>query len=430
MKNTIIMLSFLVFASPAWATIYRWTDQKGTINFTDTYDNIPSDYRDSAQEINAPRTRTPSPSRASIEKTMVDTRSGKLAAQPPPIAQTLVPEGYFAMQLAEALNVGKAQNEAEAESMLASAGIAPKNGWMADYPVTPDILGELQDSIGAAADAGKLSMSKDAALKALENLASTQGLLVTADTESQMAKAEPPQNDEGYVEPTIINNYYYDQGPPAVTYYPPPPDYGYLYSWIPYPFWCSGFRFWGFFILNDFHKFCFVNGRRVTVSNHFHDPRTRRVHPIDPRTRDIRKSPATNVSPTIRRVAPTEAPKGASSIAQRSRERAGGGSPITGGIKTGSGVPVTSNRRSDRSTLRGRVAPAGPPATSHWGSRSSGRIGSGNLWESSFSQRGSSGRGTTFSRVSSSSTNGRSFGGSHGASGLGSRGASGGGGHR
>jgi hypothetical protein len=431
MKKAILILSFLVFASPAWAIIYKWTDQKGTTNFTDNQDNVPPGYRDSAQEINIPKMQTPTLSQASVGKTMANTQSGGTGTQPPPIAQALIPEGDFAIKLAEALKVGRAQNEAEAESILASAGIAPKNGWIADYPVTPDIIGELQNSIGVAADSGKLPVNKDVALKALENLTAGQGLPVAADAESQVIEAEPSPNDVEYSNPEVINNYYYDQGPPVVTYYPPPPDYGYLYSWVPYPFWCSGFRFGGFFILNDFHRSAFVNGRRVTVSNHFVDPKTRRVFPIDPRTRSIGKSLVTTVSQTGR-VASTEAQKGAASIMERSQERARSRSSVTAGIKTGSGAPVIPQRRSDLSTFKGRLAPLRPPTTSHWMGRSQAEIGSKNPSGSSFSQRGgnNSGGGMTVSRLSSSSMNGRSLGGSRGGSGFGSRGYSGGGGHR
>ncbi len=413
MKKIILILSFLVFASPAWATIYKWTDQKGTTNFTDNQDNVPPGYRDSAQEINIPKMQTSPFLQAS------GGQSGGTGTQPPPIAQTLIPEGDFAIKLAEALKVGRPQNEAEAESILASAGIAPKNGWIADYPVTPDIIGELQNSIGAAADSGKLPLDKNAALKALEHLAARQGLPVEADTESQVTQSEPPPNGDAYVNPDVIDNYYDDQGPPVVTYYPPPPEYRYFQ--VPYRFWCSGFRFRGFFALNDFHRSCFVNGKRVTVSNHFVDLKTRRVIAINPRTRSIGKSPITNVS---------QARRGASSILERSRERRRVRSPIAGGIKTSSGPPVIAKRGRDISTSGGRVAAAKPPTTSHWVGRSQGEIGSGNPWGSSFTQRDGSGGRMTDSRLPSSSMNGRSSGGSHGGSGFGSSGLSGGGGSR
>jgi len=49
----------------------------------------------------------------------------------PPVSQPLVREGNFAIKLAEVLELGTAKNEAEAESILASVGIAPRNGWIA-----------------------------------------------------------------------------------------------------------------------------------------------------------------------------------------------------------------------------------------------------------------------------------------------------------
>ena len=70
-----------------------------------------------------------------------------------------------------------------------------------------------------------------------------------------------------------------------VTYYYPPPDFYYLYAWIPYPFWCSGFWFPGFFVLHDFHRTIVVNGRVVFVSNHFNDVRKHRVFRVDPEAR-------------------------------------------------------------------------------------------------------------------------------------------------
>lgn len=44
----------------------------------------------------------------------------------PPIEQSLVREGFFAIKLAEALKVGPVKSEGETESVLASVGIAPQ----------------------------------------------------------------------------------------------------------------------------------------------------------------------------------------------------------------------------------------------------------------------------------------------------------------
>ncbi len=177
-------------------------------------------------------------------------QSDQKSAGAPPISQALVPEGDFALRLATVLKVGTPTDEAQAEDMLTSAGIAPKNGWIADYPVTPNIIGELQNAVATAADSKRLPMGKDEALKAFQDITTEFGVGV-APGSSQYADSQPPTSSE-YVQPQDINNYYYEEGPPVVTYYPPPWDYDYLYGWVPYPFWFSGFFFPGFFVLNDF----------------------------------------------------------------------------------------------------------------------------------------------------------------------------------
>lgn len=207
-------------------------------------------------------------------------------SQTPPVAAPLVREGTFAMKLAEALNVGHPSSEAEAESMLGAVGVAPSNGWMADYPVTPDIIGELRDSVGYAAQAKTISMDKDAALRTLESVQATVSLSVTpapAESPNLAPGTSPDQTGaQNYPDQTVINNYYYDEGPPVVTYYAPPPDYYYLYSWVPYPFWWTGFWFGGFFVLNDFHRHFRDHDHGVFVSNHFNDVRSHRIFRVDP----------------------------------------------------------------------------------------------------------------------------------------------------
>ena len=62
------------------------------------------------------------------------------------------------------------EDEVEAESRLAEAGIVPRNGWIADYPVTPDIVGEVRDSLLDAVDAGKLTKGENEALKTFDDV--------------------------------------------------------------------------------------------------------------------------------------------------------------------------------------------------------------------------------------------------------------------
>ena len=74
------------------------------------------------------------------------------------------------MELAEALKLGEVESEEDAESRLASLGIAPKSGWIADYPLTPNIIGELQRAVGEAADSGKIPMNREEAIGAFQDL--------------------------------------------------------------------------------------------------------------------------------------------------------------------------------------------------------------------------------------------------------------------
>ena len=181
---------------------------------------------------------------------------------PPPVAQVLVREGDFAASLMETLGLGTASSEAEAENLLFAEGIAPKNGWVADYPVTPDIIGELQDAVVNAAGSGQLKMTRTEAVKAFQTLTADYGLPVVRDAQPAVPGAQneygenvAPQEFGDYPDSTVINNYYSEEGPPVASYYPPHWDYYDMYGWVPYPFWWGGFGFSGFFVLHDFHRF-------------------------------------------------------------------------------------------------------------------------------------------------------------------------------
>ncbi len=248
--------------------------------------------------------------------------------RPPAVGQTLIREGDVAIKLTEMLKMGTARSEAEAENTLASIGVAPQNGWIADYPVTPDIIGELQNALSGAIDSGKLAMNKDEAMQGFQQLLAQQGLPVRPDFRNQYAGVDqppdgvaPPQDYPEYYEPAEIDDYYSDQGPPIVTYYPPPWDYDYLYAWVPYPFWSGGFWFPGFFCLHDFHRAFFFNGHRSFISNHFWDAGGRRFGTIDPARRHMGGSMA-NISHPGGRFASHAASSGASSILRRSFDRA------------------------------------------------------------------------------------------------------------
>jgi hypothetical protein len=349
------------------------------------------------------------------------------------------------MKLVSALKIGTATNEADAETMLGSSGISPKNGWIADYPVTPDIIGELQDAVGAAADSNKLPMGKDEALKVLQSVSAEVGLYVLPDTSGKYTENQPPTSPE-YVQPPVINNYYYDEGPPVVTYYPPPWDYYYLYAWVPYPFWWGGFFFSGFFCLHDFHRAVVVghhHHHHHFISNHFVDPKTHAVASVDPRTRAIGRTVHTSSTHTERFRSP-EARKAATSIFNRSsaRTETARGPERISSRGTGTMNRVNNIGRQNEMNLRqGQGRSFNTENVTHersfhapsMGSRSSGSSeSSGRTFSApSRSSRAPSGGGS-FSCVnchggSGSSGHGGGFGGSHGGGG-GFHG--GGGGHR
>ncbi len=219
------------------------------------------------------------------------TSAAEAGTQLPPVAQPVVREGDFAIRLAEALGIGTALSETEAESHLAEMGILPANGWIADYPVTPDTLDALYRAVGEAAEANRLPMNKEEALKKYSELTETLGLLIRPDEDVADAQVPPQADYASYTDSSVISSYYYNQGPPLVTYYTPPWDYYDTYRWVPYPFWWGQTWFGGFFILNDFYTFRKVavvenhGNRYVThkrVTNHFYDWGKKRFGRVDP----------------------------------------------------------------------------------------------------------------------------------------------------
>ena len=216
---------------------------------------------------------------------LVQAQSEQMAAAPPSIEQPLIREGDFAVKLEVALSMGTPQNEVEAENQLAAAGIMPKNGWIADYPVTPDIVAELYATVRAAADANKIPLAADSALQRLSDTMSQVGLSAMAPAAGDDTTTPQLPGTPGYPSATDISDYYYDAGPPVVTYYAPPTEYYYLYGWVPFPFWCDGFWFPGYFILHDFHRHVHHGDRDGFVSNHVMDERGHRFFRIDPDAR-------------------------------------------------------------------------------------------------------------------------------------------------
>jgi hypothetical protein len=211
-------------------------------------------------------------------------RAEQLKQGAPPVEQQLASEGEFAISLGSALELTTTGDEVEAETALGNLGVAPRNGWIAEYPVTPDIVLELRNSVAAASDAGRLALGRNDALQRFDEVTDGFGLAVrpyTADTAyepSAASCATYPNTAE------VLESYTAD-GTPVVTYYCPPPDYYGLYTWVPSPFWWSDLWFPGFFILRDFNRVVHHHNRVVVIRNHFNDDRHHRAYRIDPADR-------------------------------------------------------------------------------------------------------------------------------------------------
>jgi hypothetical protein len=280
----------------------------------------------------------------------------------PPIAQELVREGDFALKLEAALGLVKSADEVGAETQLGELGITPRNGWIADYPVTPDIIGELQNAVGAAADAGKVPLQKAEALRRLDSVAMEQSLAIKPHTTENINETLP-EAARDYPDPTGINNYYADEGPPVVTYYAPPPDYYYLYAWVPFPFWCSSFWFPGYFILHDFHRSLF-NGRRVAfISNHFNDISAHRVFRVDPVARFNGRTFAGIGMANRKGFISTGVPRSESRIFNGPRTWGGPGGRTAGSFQRGSMTFGTSSRGTRAATPSYRGGRSAAPAS-------------------------------------------------------------------
>ncbi len=236
----------------------------------------------------------------------------------PQIAPPLIREGAFAVKLGAALSLGTTEDEIEAENRLSDVGILPKNGWMADYPLTPDIFGELHEAVSGAADAKRLSMSKDQALKKLNDVNLEVNLSLAPATVERTVDTMPPDYGN-FPDPSAVENYYSSEGPPVFSYYAPPPAYGYLYDWVPYPFWWTSVWFPGYYMLRDFHRPIYVNRNRFFVSNHYHNAYLNRFSRVEPAARFRGQTPTGIGLSHARGFGPSGVPRGGGTIYSGSR---------------------------------------------------------------------------------------------------------------
>jgi hypothetical protein len=102
----------------------------------------------------------------------------------PSAEQTQVPEGTFAVQLAEALKLGSISGGTKAEELLSNLGIKPSNGWVSERPITPVALNDIEKGISAASDQKKIALKKDQALKLFGDVKAKLGLNVNPSPET------------------------------------------------------------------------------------------------------------------------------------------------------------------------------------------------------------------------------------------------------
>ena len=148
----------------------------------------------------------------------------------PPVEQPLVSEGEFAVELANSLHLTSSHDEAAAENSLAAINIAPRNGWISDYPVTPDIIAEVRESAARSASSGSLSLSEADVARAVDSVSIAMHLPVKvpekgtpmiqlqfkfripvkfriqASPEYQSSPASPPPEVSEYRRPTMSSN--------------------------------------------------------------------------------------------------------------------------------------------------------------------------------------------------------------------------------
>jgi len=258
-------------------------------------------------------------------------------------------------------------------------GIAPRNGWISDYPMTPDIIAEVRGSTAKAASSGSLKMAEAEATGIVDNVGMGMKLPVKVAGEQYSTRssagsqyAAPPANIGLYgEEPAYVENYYDEYGPPVVTYYPPPWEYYWLYDWVPWPFWWGDLGFDGFFVLGDFDMY--RHGRHFC--NHFRNANGTWSR-VDPATRSSERassSLAANRAGQGSRLNSPDARSGARSLVNRATGT-GAGNTVNA-PETGGGF-----RDADRPSFSGRSSSSAPSMHAYSGSGwSRGGLGGGGL---------------------------------------------------
>jgi hypothetical protein len=170
------MLALCLFALPARAEIYRWTDESGRTHFDDDKTRIPDGQRDHAQVYQA-----------------------KERPEPPAASSTGPTQSMFAAALARELGLQSSPSQ-DPVSLLHLVGIYPTMGWYPNAPLSPAVVQEVVTATRAAGHGRRLGQSEAAAEATAIWVASSLGVA----TPPPQAEPEPPPPPPVVVAPNII----------------------------------------------------------------------------------------------------------------------------------------------------------------------------------------------------------------------------------
>ncbi len=193
-------VALALFALPASAEVYRWTDETGRTHFDDDVARVPPAQRDSAHVFQM--------------KT------------PPAEAATTKPEGptqaAFATALARDLGLQTTATQDPA-ALLSLVGIYPSTGWYPNAALSAAVVQELVTTTRAAARAHRLAQPEASAEAAVLRIASSFGVAAPPP-----AAPEPPPQVvvapnivvEAPPPATVIVNNVQQAPPPVLSAYP------------------------------------------------------------------------------------------------------------------------------------------------------------------------------------------------------------------
>ena len=176
LKPVLILASLVallpVMVSPAYSTIYIFTDDAGIRNVTNDPRRIPSGTKVQTIGENAYGEDAPAP----VTEAPVTETPMSVTETPTPVAETRpeggVTQGEFAVQLAAELGLGEGLRPQAAVDRLSALRIAPRlGGWELDAPMTPALFDRLSKLTVAAANEGRIPIGLEEARFAFDSAA-------------------------------------------------------------------------------------------------------------------------------------------------------------------------------------------------------------------------------------------------------------------